>query len=187
MQPSKKPMSAVPPASVSRQRPPQTLREQWVRKILYFYRRFVRLRGSSHAIARGLAAGVFTGMFPLFGLQIVSGVAIAILLRGSKLMAAAGTWISNPITSIPIFIFNLRVGYWVLGKENQPFKPTDVESFQEFLDLGTDIIWTLFVGSFAVGLVCGIISYFVGLWLIERVRQRRIDRADRLARQEQDG
>ena len=51
--------------------------------------------------ARGLAAGVFMGCFPIFGLQTLLGIALASLVRGNHILAAAGTWISNPLTYIP--------------------------------------------------------------------------------------
>ena len=58
--------------------------------------------GSPGHRARGLAAGVFTGCLPFFGLQIVLGVALAATIRGNRILAAAGTWISNPLTTLPI-------------------------------------------------------------------------------------
>jgi len=36
--------------------------------------------------------------------------------------------------------------------------------------LGLEILWPLFVGCVAVGSVFAIFSYFLGLWLIHRVR-----------------
>lgn len=78
-------------------------------------RRLWRQGGSHGQRARGLAAGIFTGCYPFFGLQIVLGVALAGLLRGSPILAAAGTWISNPVTSLPLYWFNYQVGCLLLG------------------------------------------------------------------------
>lgn len=71
--------------------------------------------GSAGKRARGLAAGIFTGCFPVFGLQIVLGVALASLVRGNHLLAAAGTLVSNPITSIPLYWVNYQLGALILG------------------------------------------------------------------------
>ena len=46
--------------------------------------------------ARGLAAGVFCGCYPFFGLQIFLSVGVATLVRGNHLLAAAGTLVSKP-------------------------------------------------------------------------------------------
>ena len=66
--------------------------------------------------ARGLAICVFSGCFPLFGLQTFLGLGLASLLRGNHFLAAAGTWISNPITYIPLYWLNYRVGCIFLGQ-----------------------------------------------------------------------
>ena len=65
--------------------------------------------------ARGLAAGVFCGCFPFFGLQIMVSVGVASLLKGNHLLAAAGTLVSNPLTYIPLYWFNYLVGDQLLG------------------------------------------------------------------------
>ena len=59
--------------------------------------------GSHGQRARGLAAGIFCGCFPFFGLQTLLGVALASVVRGNHLLAAAGTWVSNPFTYVPLY------------------------------------------------------------------------------------
>ena len=71
--------------------------------------------GSPAHRARGLAAGVFTGCLPFFGLQIVLGVALAATIRGNRILAAAGTWISNPLTTLPICWLNYQLGALLIG------------------------------------------------------------------------
>ncbi|MGB7312113.1 MAG: DUF2062 domain-containing protein, partial [Nodosilinea sp.] len=93
----------------------KTTQPQWRRQIRYVYLRFLRLQGTPEQLARGLASGVFSGCFPLFGFQIVLGIAAATVLRGNRIMAAAATWVSNPFTYVPIFAFNYQVGLWLVG------------------------------------------------------------------------
>ena len=71
--------------------------------------------GSPGERARGLAAGVFCGCFPFFGLQMMLSVGLASLVRGNRLLAAAGTLVSNPFTYVPLYWFNYTLGCWVLG------------------------------------------------------------------------
>ncbi|MBE7382550.1 MAG: DUF2062 domain-containing protein [Leptolyngbya sp. SIO1E4] len=145
--------------------------ERWRRRIRYIYLKFIRLRGHPKELARGLAAGVFAGMFPLFGLQTIIGVAIALRIRGNPFMAAGGTWVSNPLTYLPIFAFNYQVGAWILGRSGaQPF--TNLESIESWLETGADVTVTLMLGSFAMGLIFGLLSYLIGLPLIRRVNRR---------------
>lgn len=155
-------------------------RSDWRRRLQYFYLRFIRLRGSPEAIARGLAVGVFAGWFPFFGLQILLGIALAALVRGNKLIAAAGTWVSNPFTYIPIYLFNFRVGQWLLQSRDWQFSQDSLLSLQGILSLGDEFILILGLGCLVVGLGFGIVSYFVGLWLTYRLRDRhRIERKRR--------
>ncbi|MFZ9228850.1 MAG: DUF2062 domain-containing protein [Prochlorococcaceae cyanobacterium] len=71
--------------------------------------------GSAGQRARGLAAGVFCGCYPVFGLQTLLGIGLASLVRGNHLLAAAGTWISNPFTYVPLYWFNFQLGCLLIG------------------------------------------------------------------------
>ncbi|MGD1906140.1 MAG: DUF2062 domain-containing protein [Leptolyngbyaceae cyanobacterium] len=145
--------------------------ERWRRQFRYLYLRFLRLRAHPTELARGLAAGVFAGLFPLFGLQTIIGIVIASVVRGNKLMAAAGTWVSNPFTYLPIYTFNYQVGRWLLGRQDsQSF--TDLESLQALLDAGADVTSALFLGCCVVGGICSALSYGLGLPIIRYLRQR---------------
>lgn len=154
---------------------PKRGQNHWQRQLRYLYYRFLRLRGSQQEIARGLAAGVFTGLFPIFGLQIAAGILLAILVKGNKIMAAAGTWISNPLTSIPLFFINYQVGCWLLGYSYQSIKSEDFQSWETIAQLGNQFMTALIVGCFFMGTVCAIVSYFLCLWLLKRTnnKQRR--------------
>lgn len=147
-------------------------RWNWHRQWRYYYKRFLRLRGSPESIARGFAAGIFTGMFPVFGLQIASGVGLAALLRGHKIVAAAATWISNPITNLPICALNFKVGRWVMGSD-RAFNPENMTSWEHLLDFGADAAIELLVGSSVVGAVCAVGGYFLALKALRRGRGRR--------------
>lgn len=138
------------------------------RRLQYLYWRLVRLKGTPKALARGLACGVFAGLFPFAGSQTVLALLLAFILRGNKILAAVGPWISNPFTSVPIYVFNFQVGKWLLN--DRSVSELKIHSWEDLKDLGIEIMWPLFVGCVSVGLVCAIFSYFLGLWLIRRVR-----------------
>ena len=150
-------------------RRPRKKRSKLQRLARYIYIRFIRLRSHPQAIAKGLAAGVFAGSYPLFGLQTFIGVAIAAAVGGNKLIAAAGTWISNPLTYVPIYAFNYQIGRWILRQ------PADMSltgrSPQEWMNLGVDITVALMVGSTVVGIILAIVSYYSGLHLAHRVKK----------------
>ena len=160
----------------------------WTRGCRYYYLRLVRQRGSTAAIARGLAAGIFAGLFPLFGLQTIIGVGLATICQGNKIIAAAATWVSNPLTYVPIFFFNFRVGLFTLSVLGVNPELPDLEAFQALittpdnlafealLDLGGLVSGALFLGCFVVGSISAFVSYFGGLWLFKALRQQRYRR-----------
>ena len=117
--------------------------------------------------ARGLAAGVFMGCFPIFGLQTLLGIALASLVRGNHILAAAGTWISNPLTYIPLYWFNYAVGCRVLGPG--PALPS-LEVLQQggLLELGLAMSSRLLLGSTLVGLASAGLFGGIYWWLLKR-------------------
>lgn len=154
-------------------------RKSWggTRFLRYWYFRFVRLNGHPKEIARGIASGVFAGWFPWMGLQIIIAVFLAILVRGNKIAAAAATWVSNPLTYVPIFGFNYKVGEGLLGLRDSAVTEKSFEqswqSFDSMMQLGWNFVITLFFGSFIVGVVMATISYFLSLRLLYRWRNKR--------------
>ncbi|MEL4894977.1 DUF2062 domain-containing protein [Crocosphaera sp. Alani8] len=156
--------------------PPKRRRSRIKRSWRYFYLRFLRLRGTPRYISRGLAFGVFAGCFPLFGLQTLIGVLLAVLFRGHKLTAAAGTWVSNPLTYVPIFAFNYKVGEFLLGFGVGKTPVTLPENWQSWTDLkesGLVFLVTLFSGCFVIGLVASILTYIISVKFIARWRKKR--------------
>jgi uncharacterized protein len=148
--------------------------QSYKRSLKYFYWRLVRLQGRPESLARGLACGVFAGLFPFAGSQTVLALLLAFLFQGNKILATVGPWISNPLTSVPIYLFNFQVGKWLLQDNSQ----TDVsfESWQDIMQLGSEVFLPLLIGCVAVGLICAVCSYFLGLWLIHRVRTSNLKR-----------
>jgi uncharacterized protein (DUF2062 family) len=118
-----------------------------------------------------LAAGVFTGCLPFFGLQIVLGVALAATIRGNKILAAAGTWISNPLTTLPICWLNYQLGALLIGPG--PAWPGQAELNLERLgDLGWAFTSRLLLGSVVMGiLAAGVVG--AGSWRWFHLRERR--------------
>jgi uncharacterized protein (DUF2062 family) len=146
-----------------RARPLRRLREMgdWLR----------RQQGSPGYQARGLAAGVFTGCLPFFGLQIVLGVALAGVMRGHPLLAAAGTWISNPLTTLPMCWLNLQLGILLLGPA-ESLPGWDQLASLQLAELGWSFGTRLLLGSVLMGLVMAPPSGWLCWWL-QRRRLRR--------------
>ena len=132
-----------------------------------------KLKGKPVNLARGLAIGVFAGCFPFFGLQSLIGVLLATIFRVSKVAAIAGTWISNPLTYIPLYIFNFKVGKFFLGVESINSQDIDFESLSSFMELGSTFAIVILVGSCIVGAIAAFVSYFIGLAVFTRWQQKK--------------
>ena len=113
--------------------------------------------GSPSQRALGFGVGIFSGCFPFFGLQTLMGVFLAKILKANRILAALGTWISNPFTYVPLYYFNYKVGSLLLNKD---------KGIVDFSHITTSELWSqgwylnsrLIIGSACVGLLTGIIS-----------------------------
>ena len=114
--------------------------------------------------ARGLAAGVFCGCYPFFGLQMVLSVGLAKLMRGNQLLAAAGTLVSNPFTYLPLYWFNYLVGCQLLGPGRGGINLAEFNRSSLWAQ-GWEFTQRILLGSSVVGLVLslgiGTISYHI--------------------------
>lgn len=153
------------------------------RSCRYWWIRLVRLQRHPIEIARGLAVGVFSGAFPWLGLQIIIAIFLAFCVRGNKIAAAAATWVSNPFTYIPLFLFNYKLGELFLGQGNQAIDSRIFASNQSWAEnwgsLSGKFLLTLFFGSLITGLLASTITYFVSYRLLSQWHHRRQTRRKR--------
>ena len=136
-------------------------REINYRKILSLFR---NQNGSPFFNAKGLAIGVFSGCFPFFGFQTLMGLFFAKIAKGNIVLAAIGTWISNPFTYIPLYYLNYIVGSFFLNNSSNNI----IEKSLVIDDLwkqGRIFYLKLLLGSSCVGLllalICGCIVFFI--------------------------
>ena len=116
--------------------------------------------------ARGVAAGVFSGCFPFFGLQTLIGIALASVVRGNHVLAAIGTWISNPITYLPLYWFNYQVGSSLLDQGQNDFDLTQLNN-QDLWTQGWTFSTRLLLGSSLVGGIAALVTSCVVYGLLK--------------------
>jgi len=146
----------------------------FIRQVKLIVVRFVRLRGLPVEIAKGMALGIFIGMTPTFGFQMVIAIFFAYLLRENRLAAILGVWITNPVTAPFIYAAEYEVGRLILGLEHVGL-PTEF-TWQAYTHLGWGILLPMWVGGILAGIVCGFLAYVMTLWLIPIVKTLRIRR-----------
>lgn len=130
-----------------------------------------RQEGSPGHQARGLAIGVFIGCLPIFGLQMLVSLGLASSVRGNRFLAMAGTWISNPVTNLPLFWFSYQLGSLLMGPGPAGSNLKDLNP-NNLAGLGWAFSSRLMLGSVLVGGLLAVASG-VGCWHWLQHRRRR--------------
>lgn len=138
-----------------------------------FYNRFIRLRGNPRQIALGFALGLFIGMSPTMGFQMVVAAFCAALLGWNKWSAAAGVWITNPVTAPAIYALNYWVGAGLL-KMGWPEGTAESLEFQGIvsgvLQKTPHVLASLTLGGIVLGAPLAFVGYWAALWAVGRYR-----------------
>ncbi len=155
-----------------------TFYQKLKRFIMLIYYKVLRIQATPEAISRGLASGVFIGMLPLLPVQTPCAILLAYILKGSKIAAALGTWISNPLNWVPLYISFYFIGRKVyhfinshiLGNVELPFSVPSLDldhiNFMELLEEGPKMLFIMFVGALVLAIPSAIISYLVSVKVI---------------------
>ncbi len=154
----------------------------WPRKGLtrparYLAKRILRLSASPHAVAAGVAAGIFSAFTPLLGFHIVLAMALAYLMAGNLLAAALATTIANPLTIPLIALATFRVGEVLLGITSSE-AVTAGELFHRLEHLQLSELWQpvlkpMLAGAGLLGLVTAAIAYGVTRFAVRSFKARR--------------
>lgn len=139
------------------------------------YLRIVRQEMPAHNVALGFGVGMFVGFLPIIPFQIIVAVTLAFSLRGSKIAAALGTWISNPVNMIPFYLMLYYTGKIIIPWEVPPFNPELLE-LTVMLKQGWNWFLVMFIGGVALGIPAAVISYFLARRAIIDYRSRKRER-----------
>ncbi len=151
------------------------------RQLRYYYLRFIRLRGEPRDLALGMAMGVFCGMLPIIPFQTALAVTLAIFFKGSKITAAIGTWVSNPLNWYFLYYYSYKLGTTLLGlPEQRKVFSAVIESIragERFVDVaghalgaGATFITAFILGGVLLGIVFAPLAYFVFLPLFRSLK-----------------
>ncbi len=130
------------------------------------------VKGEPRYIALGLAIGVLISATPFFPFHTSIALVLAVLLKGSRIAAAVGVWVSNPVTLPFFYISTYKIGAYFLGVTSS----TDIsgKSFFELLGMGFEITRAMVLGGFVIGIPLSIAGYYIALRIITAFRNHRI-------------
>lgn len=151
------------------------------RQIKYFYLRIIALRGEPHELAIGMALGVFAGMMPIIPFQTALAITLALFFKGSKIMAALGTWVSNPLNWYFIYYYSYRLGALIMGlpERSSVFSSImiAVRSGEapmvivgKIFGAGTAFVSAFLLGGFIMGIFFGGLCFFVFMPIFKYLR-----------------
>ena len=144
----------------------------WSASLRRTYQRFLKIRGCPREIAKGFALGLFVGMSPTIGFQMLIAVPLAALFKLNKLAAVAGVWISNPITAPLIYGTTYLVGAKMMGLAGH-HASTGVTAGSTLLKMiakAPEIFWAMTVGGVVLGLPVAFAGYYLALLAVRKYR-----------------
>ena len=157
-------------------------REGWTRALKYTWQRTIRLNGSAHSIALGLAAGAFVSASPFIGMHLLIAALIAWVFGGNIIASAVGTWAGNPLSFPFIWLTTFNIGHLMLGTEDKAGDLPEL-SFGLFIDAPMSallpVILPMAVGGLVVGTVMAVATYYPSLWAVRFYQKRRRDKLER--------
>lgn len=141
-------------------------------------------------IAWGVAIGIFVAWTPTIGLQMYIAGVLAWILRGNIAGAVAVVWLTNPYTAIPVYWFNYIVGYYLVGGPWVDWSwfvdfisSEGTRSWSEYMRYAytkmAEIFWPLWIGSFVVGFVLAVFSYFGTFYGVKAYRAHKLAKKSR--------
>ena len=155
-------------------------RRSFGRSFQYFVKRVLRLTATPHAIAAGVAAGVFASWTPLLGFHFILAFAISYILAGNMVAAALGTGFGNPLSFPFIWASTLKLGNMLIGIESGAHeKHVNLEALLRHLDLSQlwdPVLKPMLIGAIPPGIVCAVGFYILTYWGVRAFQTRRKSR-----------
>ena len=154
-------------------------RRSWGRSLKYLTKRVLRLTASPHGIAAGIAAGVFASFTPYMGLHFMIAFAVAYVIAGNMIAAAAGTFIGNPLTFPFIWAGTYTSGNFILyghgghgGPEEALSRLTNIDFWHDglygiwevIIGIWEPVLKPMTVGAFPIGITFALVFYLLTRW-----------------------
>ncbi|MBI5893335.1 MAG: DUF2062 domain-containing protein [Deltaproteobacteria bacterium] len=142
--------------------------KRWLK--LHYYK-VMRIDDPPDRIARGVAIGVFMGIFPTFGLGIILSIISAYILKANRAAAVIGSLIMNPLTTPFFWTLSSAVGAIILWQDKE-IVMASLKNHHFLNGIG----WAFLVylaGNMVVSTAFSAASYFLTRkWIIEHRKHK---------------
>ena len=144
-----------------------------------------RIKDTPHALAIGVAAGVFFGFVPLLGLKTLLALGVTRLLRGNLVASVIAVTLHDVLLPVaPLLLrWEYDIGYWLLSHPHElpPHLHLDHHSPSSWLHWSTffTVGRPLLVGSVVLAAPLTVVGYYVALGWVLRSRRDPPPSADK--------
>ena len=163
------------------------IRQQWQ----CLSEKILREQATPEFIARGWAIGMFYGCAIPFGFQLILSIPTAILLKGSKIGATVGTFVTNHFSIFVIYPVQCWIGNRLLGGDlsygaisHALHDLVRQQSWDSLVQIGEELVAAFFTGGILSAAIFTPLTYFGVRALVRRHRARK---AAKLEQEGQDG
>lgn len=171
-------LGSPPPTKKGGNRRIKYIINQWIHRLIH-------LNESPYRIAMGCACGIFCSALPIFG-QTLIGMIAARVLRASVIASLPWTWISNPLTTLPMWYGGYRLGIWIMPGKHKPLSYTEIQALMQNFDqmdwtqglslLSTEFweaLQPLWLGTVVMGLAMAAPSFILVYYVAKGILRRR--------------
>lgn len=154
-------------------------RRSFSRSLKYAGKKVLRITASPHAVAAGLAVGVFSAFTPFFGFHLIIAIVLAYFLAGNVAAAALGTTFANPLTLPFIWGSTFELGRFIVSGDADAPPPVHLGRALEtmrFDEIWTPLLKPMLFGSTVLGAIFAVLVYFATRYAVTAFRRRRLER-----------
>ncbi|MBM3886750.1 DUF2062 domain-containing protein [Candidatus Dependentiae bacterium] len=123
------------------------------------------------SLARSAGIGVYVAFSPFPGGHTIMMLLAKWLLKLHFPTLFIFTSINNPWTMIPFFSLDYAFGYWLIHKVIG-WEPAWTISLAKIFGSGSVCIWSFFIGGNILGIIGGIVTYPLMLFVFERMHTK---------------
>lgn len=143
------------------------------------WKKLISLKDTPHAIAGGVAIGMFMGFTPLFGLKTLLSLGAAYALRCNPIAAVVAVSLHDVVTPLWPVLLRLEydIGYWILSNPHRlppklgmhHLRIAEMLEWTTFLNVGLPLL----VGSLFLSAPSAVVFYFGTLAFLKRREARK--------------
>jgi len=157
---------------------------KWTEKAAHLLKRELTAHTSPKRAASSLAFGVFMGIFPIYGIQVVTALGLSFPLRLNRPLVGIGAGISTPPLLFGIAVVAVGIGSAVIPAHWTPVVQHALEAFLSYsgplhelakpvLDAVVKYGAAFVIGSVCLAVLAAPVTYLVSLPMFRRLAARR--------------